>query len=291
MSSEISRVLDILESAEDVISMDNGSLEPTPIGTMSSSQNAFLPPQVTISQLNDGSNFQDANCGNPLSCPSFTFDLFDEFSLPTPSPKRQRLSLPPKLLDQFPSSSEVLPCSVPSLNRGTQSLDSLTKNLATPSPFPGRFRQYQADQWSERFQDLIAFKEAYGHCLVPHNYPANQHLAQWIKRQRYQFKLKSMNRHSTLTDTRLSQLDEVGFVWDSHKAAWYERLESLKEYQYVHGHCNVPSNHEDRSLAIWVKCQRRQMKLFKRGAKSTMTPERFQALDQLSFQWNPRNLN
>jgi hypothetical protein len=45
------------------------------------------------------------------------------------------------------------------------------------------FRSYQADQWLERFQDLIEFKAKHGHCLVPHNYPPNQQLAQWTKRQ------------------------------------------------------------------------------------------------------------
>lgn len=154
-----------------------------------------------------------------------------------------------------------------------------------------RFRHYQSDQWMERFQDLIDFKEGYQHCLVPHNYPPNQQLAQWVKRQRYQYKLKVMGRHSTLTDDRQQELENMGFIWDSHKAAWFEKLESLKEFQKAQGHCNVPSNyHADRSLAIWVKCQRRQFKLFHRGVKSTMNQERYLALQQLGFDWDPRHL-
>lgn len=170
---------------------------------------------------------------------------------------------------------------------------------------PARFRSYQADQWMERFQDLVEFQKNNSHCLVPHDFPENNRLSQWIKRQRYQYKLKKMGRHSTLTDDRQVKLENLGFVWDSHKAAWYERLEALKEYRSKHGHCNVPSKYtEDRPLAIWVKCQRRQMKLFRQEGsstsststssssttKSTMTHERFVALDQLGFDWNPRNL-
>jgi len=47
----------------------------------------------------------------------------------------------------------------------------------------------------------------------------------------------------------------------------------------------------DKLPAVWVKCQSRQMKLYKRGVASTMTHERMQALlESVGFDWNPRNL-
>jgi uncharacterized protein YjhX (UPF0386 family) len=153
-----------------------------------------------------------------------------------------------------------------------------------------RFRGYQFDQWKERLQELVDFRSKNGHCLVPHNFHENQQLAQWIKRQRYQHKLKQTNRHSTLSDERQAVLDGMCFVWDSHKAIWMERFESLKRFNAVHGHCNVPSRYSDRSLATWVKCQRRQYKLHKIGSQSTLTQERFSSLGFLGFDWNPRNL-
>jgi Helicase associated domain len=36
-----------------------------------------------------------------------------------------------------------------------------------------RFRTYQSDQWKERFEELKAYKETFGHCVVPHNYLHN----------------------------------------------------------------------------------------------------------------------
>jgi hypothetical protein len=154
-----------------------------------------------------------------------------------------------------------------------------------------RFHLYQADQWKERFQDLIDFHEEHGHCLVPNNYPENQHLAVWVKRQRYQYKRKQMKRDSTITDERQATLQQKGFVWDSHKAAWIERFEALKLFKKEHGHCTVPSNYSDRPLASWVKCQRRRYKLYtKTGQRSTMINERFMQLKAVGFVWNPRNL-
>jgi Helicase associated domain len=100
-----------------------------------------------------------------------------------------------------------------------------------------------------------------------------------------------MGRHSTLTDAREQELEKLGFVWNSHRAAWEERFEDLKLFFLRNGHCNVPSNYDaDKLLAVWVKCQRRQMKLYKKGLACTMTRERMEALESLGFDWNPRNL-
>jgi Helicase associated domain len=47
---------------------------------------------------------------------------------------------------------------------------------------PNSHRQYLAGQWNERFQDLIHFGAVHGHLFVPHSYPENKKLAQWVKR-------------------------------------------------------------------------------------------------------------
>ncbi|KAL3916416.1 MAG: hypothetical protein SGILL_005190, partial [Bacillariaceae sp.] len=45
-----------------------------------------------------------------------------------------------------------------------------------------RTRKYQASQWDQRFRELTQFQADTGHMFVPHSYPANQKLAQWVKR-------------------------------------------------------------------------------------------------------------
>lgn len=153
-----------------------------------------------------------------------------------------------------------------------------------------RFRGYQETQWQEQFEELLKFKEAQGNCLVPHTYPENQILSRWVKRQRYQYKLKMSGKTSTMTDARIKQLEDIGFVWDSHATAWDNRLKELSDYREKHGDCNVPSNFpENPELATWIKCQRRQFKLFMAGNKnSSMTSDRIQALNALGFIWKVR---
>lgn len=148
-----------------------------------------------------------------------------------------------------------------------------------------KFRAYQAENWTEKFEDLLHFREINGHCLVPNKHPENPALAQWIKGQRYQYKLKIDGKRSTITDQRVTALEEAGFVWDSHKAVWAERLEELKDFQEQFGHCNVPSRYEgNHPLAIWVKRQRRERKnKIDSLPNNCMTDERQQQLEELGF--------
>jgi hypothetical protein len=269
------RVLDILDSAEEIISQDDALFEPTPIGPNGVQS---LVPEVPVSShvWNSDQSFTDlfqTLGASPLN-DNNSYEQDDHFKNHSlPPTKRQCLGFTAK---DGTSSCIKMPAAAASVEK-----KEYTKN--------NRYRQYQADQWNERFQDLVDFRRQYGHCLVPHNYPVNQQLAQWVKTHRYQYKLMQMGHHSMLTQVRKVALEDMGFVWDSHKAAWIERYESLKQFKYGQGHCDVPSNYSDRALAIWAKCQRRQYKLYTKGDRSTMTNERSGQLEGLGFDWNPRN--
>jgi hypothetical protein len=109
------------------------------------------------------------------------------------------------------------------------------------------------------------------------------------QRQRYQFKLKAEKKASTLTAERIVALDDIGFIWDSHGSAWMERWNELQEFRHAFGHCNVPTNYPANiQLATWLKCQRRQYKLFKEGKTSNMTEHRLQKLERLGLEWELR---
>lgn len=146
-----------------------------------------------------------------------------------------------------------------------------------------------AENWTEKFEELLEFRQQYGHCLVPNNFAHNSPLAQWVKRQRYQYKLKIENKRSTMSDERVQALGEIGFIWDSHRAIWDERLHELIEYKQATGHCNIPSRYAaNRQLAVWVKRQRRQHKFYTEGKPSSMTPERIHRLESIGFEWDLR---
>ena len=167
----------------------------------------------------------------------------------------------------------------------------VASSAALPQSGAGpRFRAFHEKKWDERLLELRAFRQQHGHSLVPHTYPSNPQLARWVKRQRRQHKLMEEGKQSTMTPERCELLESLGFVWDSHQAAWSEKIQDLRRYQAQNGHCLVPSSYKaNPQLATWVKCQRRQYKLYWEGRPSAMTPQRIAELEGMGFVWELRS--
>lgn len=198
---------------------------------------------------------------------------FDMFNIPEPTP------LPEAPLDA--TASVVTPAKSRKREREVSDDDTEAEK---------RFRSYQTGQWAEKFDELVEYRKLHGHCLVPHTFKENLPLARWVKRQRYQYKLLQEGKASTMTCERVAALEGIGFVWDSQGAAWGERLDELRQFRQAFRHCNVPSNFaENPQLATWIKCQRRQYKLYMEGKQSNMTPERINELEKLGFEWELRS--
>lgn len=150
----------------------------------------------------------------------------------------------------------------------------------------------QGDSWRERFQELCHYKQQMGHCSVPHNFKENMRLARWVKRQRHQYRPYRNEEPEHLSESikeRMNSLDSIGFVWNCQEAAWEENFAELLDYHAIFLDCNVPSNYpQNPNLAIWVKGQRRQHKMYMEGKKSGMTAERVQKLESIGFLWEIR---
>jgi len=70
--------------------------------------------------------------------------------------------------------------------------------------------------WDLRYQELLAFKQQYGHCKVPYNYPDNKQLGVWVSTQRQK------RKQNKLTQERERLLEEIGFLWSASPE--YEEL-------------------------------------------------------------------
>jgi hypothetical protein len=165
-----------------------------------------------------------------------------------------------------------------------------------------RFRESQFQSWTSRLEEAKQFRNEHGHCRIPHKLPSNQGLAGWAKRQRYQYTLRytttknlagrravselSTECMSTLTAERVTALDSIGFCWDARSSSWFDRFEELRAFVRQCGNANVPyTYHANKKLAVWVKSQRHQHKLWKRGLNATMTREREYLLNSIGFVW------
>jgi hypothetical protein len=64
--------------------------------------------------------------------------------------------------------------------------------------------------WSHRFQELLDFKEEYGHTSVPRDYPV---LGLWARSQRVNYKLMKQGRKTPMTPEQALQLADIGFTF------------------------------------------------------------------------------
>jgi len=67
---------------------------------------------------------------------------------------------------------------------------------------------------------------------------------------------------------------------------WKEQYRHLVQFKTIHGHCNVPLNYNlHPHLRHWVLIQQEQFQLWKKGKRSTMTFPRYEALNEIGFEW------
>jgi Helicase associated domain len=114
---------------------------------------------------------------------------------------------------------------------------------------------------------MYQFKALHGHCNVPARYNENRKLGIFVSAQRSQYKALQMLEHdqsadktrTSLTPERIRLLNDLGFSWTVRSQyligeSWNQKLNELKLYRDIHGHCNVPARYpENPGLGIWVR--------------------------------------
>ncbi|WP_257666480.1 helicase associated domain-containing protein [Parapedobacter tibetensis] len=129
--------------------------------------------------------------------------------------------------------------------------------------------------WECKYSELLAFKEKYGHCNVSKGTDGYKPLADWIVKQRKDFKQKE-----TRLDTwKIGKLNQAGFNWGTIiRVPWEYRYKELKEFEKEHGHCRVRQGwKENPSLGNWVSIQRRKKRELPQG--------KIDLLDRIGFDW------
>ena len=94
-------------------------------------------------------------------------------------------------------------------HRSTSNDDPPQKRAKTRSP-----SSLQDPVWSEKLEELKAYRAAMGNCNVPRGYSGNPQLAGWVKRQRELFMKYIDGKPSKMTAERIAELDKLDFDWD-----------------------------------------------------------------------------
>ena len=131
------------------------------------------------------------------------------------------------------------------------------------------------ETWFERYGELVAYKEKFGHCDVPkRSIGKDKKLANWIVQQRVS------RNDGTLSGEKIDLLDRLGFKWHPYGHRWRTNYLALIDFKQRFGHCRVPREwKENRKLATWVCSQRVRRKA------GELQSDRIEALDKLGFDW------
>ena len=260
-------------------------------------------PAITASSLSSFGTTPSSLFNQPFEDPAMEpspFRPIEENTISTINLEKQKLNASPS--SSSSPSPVILPNSsiVPIPNRAGASANFVHSPSSSSSDAYGslpQFRPYQDRKWKGFYERLIQFKIRHGHCCVPYEYEADPTLTRWIRRQRHEYKKydRYYDNKSTMTASRIQQLDDIGFVWDTQTAAWLEKLYELQNFKARYGHCNVPSTYkESPSLSAWVRGQRRQYKLYVSDARpsssssSTTMMYRIRLLESMGFVFEPR---
>lgn len=141
--------------------------------------------------------------------------------------------------------------------------------------------------WDERFADLCAFKERFGHTRVKVKWPENPLLGAWVVSQRYK------RRKNELGDEYVERLNAIGFDWDGRTAAsradrkqsdpdkqWRASFNRFRAYAAAHGAAVVHVVDEDtKKLNRWMLTQRQAKK------RGELSETRISALNEIGFVW------
>eukprot|EP00956_Cyclotella_meneghiniana_P010292 scaffold14196_cov27-Cyclotella_meneghiniana.AAC.2 len=153
---------------------------------------------------------------------------------------------------------------------------------ARPEAASGQCKQGKPTErdmlWEKRYRELVSYKEENGDCNVQRKFDKYPGLGIWVNNQR------AYKKKGKLTDERKRKLDDIGFDSDLHATAWNKRLNELKQFKSVHGHCNVPLRYDQNpALGRWV------IQLRDKKKKDALCEERVNKLNTLNFTWNPHS--
>lgn len=153
--------------------------------------------------------------------------------------------------------------------------------------------------WEKSYNELIAYKEEHGHCIVPtRTSDRYKDLGSWVTVQREEGRKFSEGKKATIDQKRVELLNEIGFVWNVQNHQWRGMYDRLLAFRAQEGHADVPAAHpDDQALSNWVARQRKEYERYRdesvdherdslgRLRSTRMTEERIGLLNEIGFVW------
>jgi superfamily II DNA or RNA helicase len=142
------------------------------------------------------------------------------------------------------------------------------------------------NKFEDFFKELIKFKEKNGHVKVPtFGNVQYKSLGRWVNKMRTLYNAGTVNENGDIfvplkgriPVNQLERLNQIGFLWNTGRVDWNDRLEELKEFYSINGHSNVKQA-DNLSLYYWCYKQKR--------FKEKLSEEKIEKLNLIEFNFD-----
>ena len=161
-------------------------------------------------------------------------------------------------------------------------------------------RRAATKSFDERFNELVKFKQKFGHCNVPCAKSSEYYsFGQWcgIWRTSYRIIQQGGTPRYKLLEEHIRLLEQEGFKWTLNRSRFDERFEELMKFKQKFGHCNVSTSAKSSgytSLGNWCGDVRKSYRKIQRGESlqncTPLSDEKIRRLEEAGFQWSPNQL-
>ena len=158
-------------------------------------------------------------------------------------------------------------------------------------PAPNKRQKREALNVEGRSEQLLVFRDEFGHCEVPWKYPVGPSLGQWCISMSNAYNQIQTGRTTScdLSQNRIERLEQTGFLWKPNGNAFEQRYRDLEALKSEFGYCNVHQNYSvDPSLGICCSTMRCACKQIQQGMKPTtaeLSQDRIEHLEGIGFKW------
>jgi len=187
-----------------------------------------------------------------------------------------------------------------------------------------RQQKQQHSSWMQQARQLYEYQKLHGHTNVPKRSLEHPSLANWVSKQRQEY--KRYHHHDrisqpscALTERRIAILEQMGFVWDAAAASssinnntktnnnnqdeqviiWWTRFKEVKEYVREHEYSKLAYLPRQTRMGLWLDRQRRRYLTHQHQHQQTqsatasssssslnnLTQDQLDALTQLDPDW------
>ncbi len=156
-------------------------------------------------------------------------------------------------------------------------------------------RRAKFKRFDEGFEELLKFKETYGHCNAPSYFHSVGTFCQQLRRKYHRPLDKSSG--ARLSTDQIKKLEDIGFEWTINRVTsarlprrqkkrkpFDEHFIDLMNFKKRFGHCDVPTR--DPLLGVW--CQKLRKKYHQPHGRTALTKEQIRRLEEIGFRWNAK---